>query len=285
MYEYDPNAPAGSFTPSATLTFEGVVKDGSTVVGFFAKNDSTGQYLLFSNDSNLGGLTNLTFDYSGGADSPYAYQFGFYESPSDPGGAMAFCFMAGTSILTPDGNVAVETIKIGDIVSLSDGRTAPVTWLGIQTVSTKFADKLRVLPIRIKAGALGDAMPARDLLISPDHAILLGDILVQAGALVNGVSITRETDVPESFTYYHVEVADHSLIMAENVPAETFVDNVDRMAFDNWAEHQALYGDAPAIAEMDYPRAKAQRQVPLALRNKLSARAEALYGKDIATAA
>jgi hypothetical protein len=43
------------------------------------------------------------------------------------------------------------------------------------------------------------------------------------------------------------------LISAENTPAETFVDNVDRMGFDNWDEHQALYGDTNIIIEMDYP--------------------------------
>ena len=48
----------------------------------------------------------------------------------------------------------------------------------------------------------------------------------------------RETNVPKVFTYYHVEIDDHSLIMAENTPAETFVDN-DRLNFDNWAEHEA----------------------------------------------
>jgi hypothetical protein len=193
--------------------------------------------------------------------------------------------MAGTGIRTPSGDVAVETLKIGDLVMLSDGGVAPVSWLGIQTVSTIFADKLRALPIRIKAGALGDSMPVRDLLISPDHAVLVGDILVQAGALVNGVSIVRETNVPESFTYYHVEVADHSLVLAENLAAETFVDNVDRRGFDNWAEHEALYGAQETIAEMDYPRARSARQVPAAIRARLTARAQALYGADLAAAA
>ncbi len=236
-----------------TFTYIGVATMGGNTIGIIGEN-ADGQYFLFAESDTVITSHNITHV---GVDTSGSYNLtGASESPN------GVCYMAGTAIATPDGDVAVETIKIGDVVSLSDGRAAPVTWLGIQTISTKFADKLRVLPIRIKANALGDGVPARDLLISPDHAILLGDILVQAGALVNGVSILRET-----------------------VPAETFVDNVDRMAFDNWAEHQALYGDAPGIAEMAYPRAKAQRQVPQAVRNVLLARAQALYGKELATAA
>ncbi len=64
--------------------------------------------------------------------------------------------------------------------------------------------------------------------------MFLGGILVQAGALANGGSITRERRMPEIFTDGHVEVADLELIQADAPPAETFVDNVDRMAFDNW---------------------------------------------------
>jgi hypothetical protein len=56
---------------------------------------------------------------------------------------------------------------------------------------------------------------------------------------VNGTSIVRERNVPERFTYYHIELDDHSLLLAENTPAETFVDNIDHLPFDNWAEHEA----------------------------------------------
>ncbi len=183
------------------------------------------------------------------------------------------CFYPGTMIATPQGERAVETLAIGDLVLTLEGEARPVRWMGRQTVSTRFANPMRVLPIRIQAGALAEGVPSRDLLVSPDHAILVEDILVQAGALVNGVTITRETRVPERFTYHHVELADHSLILAENTPAETFVDNVDRMAFDNWDEHEALYGHLPGIVEMDRPRAKSHRQVPMALRAVLAARA------------
>ncbi len=172
------------------------------------------------------------------------------------------CYYPGTMIATPAGERAIETLAIGDLVLTADGRSLAVRWIGRNTVSTRFADPLRVLPIRIRAGALAENRPARDLLVSPDHAILVEDILVQAGALVNGTSIRRERAVPETFTYYHIECAEHALVLAEGTPAETFVDNIDRMGFDNWAEHEALYGGAPSIVEMPYPRAQSHRQVP-----------------------
>jgi hypothetical protein len=145
----------------------------------------------------------------------------------------------------------------------------PVRWVGHSHISTRFADPLRALPIRITAGALGAGLPKRDLLLSPDHAVFLGGILAQAGALVNGVNIIRETNVPETFTYYHVELETHELLMAEGVAAESFVDNVERMHFHNWDDRVA---PATPIEEMPYPRAKAQRQLPQALRNLLAAR-------------
>ena len=195
------------------------------------------------------------------------------------------CFMPGTLIRTPDGQVEIEKIARGDFVMTADGRRAQVGWVGRQTVCMHFADPLRARPIRIKANALGENVPSRDLLVSPDHAILVENILVQAGALVNGHSIVRETDVPLIFTYYNVELDDHSLIVAENTLAETFVDNVDRLAFDNWSEHEALYPDGKAVREMDYPRAKSQRQVPRSLRERLDERGARLFATGAKVAA
>lgn len=252
------------------FTYVGAAYTGSgattTYIGFIALNTATGTYFFFDES---GTATTGTYGVNTGV--------GW-----DLNGAPA-CFMAGTAVRTPAGDVAVETLKAGDLVTLSDGRTAPVSWLGRQTVSMTFADPLRVQPIRVKADALGEGLPARDLLLSADHALLVDGILVQAGALVNGVSVVREFQIPSTFIYYHVEVADHSLILAENVPAETFVDNVDRMGFDNWEEHQALVGDT-TIAEMEYPRAQAARQVPQAIRARLLARGEALFGKVMVAA-
>jgi len=145
-----------------------------------------------------------------------------------------------------------------------------VLWVGRQTVSRRFADPGRVLPIRIAAGALAAGLPERDLLVSPCHALLIDGVLVQAGALVNGASITVETGAAETFVYYHVETEDHSLILAEGVPAETFIDNVGRMAFDNWNEHEALFPKGREMTELDYPRVTSARQLPAAIALRLA---------------
>ncbi|MCB8881880.1 Hint domain-containing protein [Acidisoma cellulosilytica] len=195
------------------------------------------------------------------------------------------CFLAGTMIATPDGERAIETLKMGDLVLTAEGNAEPVRWMGISTNSAVDGDPLNVLPIRILAGALGEGMPVRDLLVSSDHALLVDGVLVQAGAMVNGLSVVREYDVPETFTYYHVELSSHELILAEGVPAETFVDNVSRMAFDNWAEHEALYGEETRIEEMLLPRAQSQRQMKSFTQRRLMARAEALFGQPLPIAA
>jgi hypothetical protein len=87
----------------------------------------------------------------------------------------------------------------------------------------------------------------------------------------------------ERFTYFHIEIADHALILAEGAPAETFVDNVSRRTFDNYAEYEALYGEETVVQELDLPRAMSVRQVPRTTRERLAAVAMALgYEKEIA---
>jgi hypothetical protein len=192
--------------------------------------------------------------------------------------SFSICFMAGTSIATPTGPVAIEKLAIGDLVSTHSGRAVPVRWIGVQTISRPHANPTRVLPVRISAGALGEKLPRRDLLVSPGHALLIEGVLVQAGALVNHTTITREIGVTDSFCYYHVETDDHSLILAEGVPAETFIDHVDRIAFDNWYEHQLLYPEGRTVAEMNVPRVTSVRQLPSAIADIIAERAVLLQG-------
>ena len=225
-----------------------------TVVGFseggivgFAPGSGN---VLFTNDTSLAAGDRQPFD-------------------ADP---LPVCFLAGTAIATPSGAVPVERLAIGDIVLTSSGEYRRVHWIGRQTCHTRFGDPLRVLPVRVAPGALGAGVPHRDLRLSPDHALLVDGVLVQAAALVNGKTIARMTaaEVGERFVYFHVEVEDHALVLAEGVAAETFVDNVTRRRFDNYADYRALYGEAAGrIPEMAMPRVKSVRQLPRDVRQRL----------------
>ena len=190
---------------------------------------------------------------------------------SQTNGQVYLCFAPGTPIATPSGEVAVETLSIGDLVLTADGRTVAVKWLGRQTAMPRFGPAERLRLVRLQAGALGHGLPRTDLTVTADHALLIDGVLCHAGALVNGTSITRVplAEMGERYTVYHVETEAHEIILAAGTPAETFIDNVTRRVFDNFAEFEALYGDVPEMAELPYPRAMSARQLPARIRRKL----------------
>jgi serralysin len=192
--------------------------------------------------------------------------------------AIPVCFCAGTRIATPAGETQVQNLRIGDLVLTTDGKAERVRWIRRQSIACRFADPLTTLPIRIREGAIADGIPSRDLYVSPAHAVAIGGILIHAGALVNGTSITQPRTAPDVFIYYHIELNSHALILAEGLAAESFIDNVDREHFDNWAEHEALFGDVAEMVELDMPRAKSARQVPRSVRSMLAGRAARVDG-------
>lgn len=187
-----------------------------------------------------------------------------------------YCFMAGTMIATPDGEKAIESLEVGDLVLAAGGGTVPVKWLAKQTVARVFEASDRARPVVVKAGALGVNVPKRDLILSRDHAILIDGVLVQAGALLNGMTVVEMAETPARFAYYNIECDAHELVIAEGAICETFVDNVQRDVFDNHADYVARYGTPAAIAELDLPRVKAPRQLPGSVRRIVADRAAAL---------
>jgi len=82
-----------------------------------------------------------------------------------------FCFLRCTEIHTEAGPVAVEDLAIGDKVITAEGKTVPVKWIGYQTVSTRFVPAERLMPVRVKAGALGKGLPQRDLTLTADQTM------------------------------------------------------------------------------------------------------------------
>ena len=100
-----------------------------------------------------------------------------------------------------------------------------------------------------RAGALGDGLPQRDLLVSPRHAMLLDGVLIEAKDLLNGVTIVFDQFIGQ-IDYVHVEFDTHDVILAEGAASESFVDDESRDIFQNAHEYRELYPDAvkrPAI--------------------------------------
>jgi len=191
------------------------------------------------------------------------------------------CFLPGTRIATPDGETAIETLKPGDRLLTAAGGETTLAWLGRQRVPADVLHPARVNPIRIAAGALAPGVPARDLYVSPDHALELDGLLINAGALVNGDTIRQVARMPAGgFVYYHLETDAHDLILAEGCAAESFVDYGALASFEN-ADTRPAQIEHP---EMPLPRIATARLVPRRIADRLAARARTL-ASDLAETA
>ncbi len=175
------------------------------------------------------------------------------------------CFLRGTRILTPTGEVRVEELQVGDSVVTRFGGIQPVRWVGRHSHP---AGDPALTPVCIHAGALGERLPARDLYVSPGHSVLVDGTLLIARLLVNGVTVTQDW-CPQRIDYVHIELAAHDCVIAEGAWAETYADaQVSRAAFDNAAEYEALYpeaGPAPDEFTLCAPRPERGAKLEAAL--------------------
>ena len=240
---------------------------GWTVMGTIPNFGVVAQYssnnYLFTDRDDLTPGQELTVDTT----TPYTYD--------------VTCFAAGTLIATPGGTCAVEDLKTGDMVRTADGRDVAVKWVGHTTIHKTFAPAERLTPVRFRAGSLGDNVPARDLTVTADHAMLLDGALCNASALVNGADIdfVPLAEMEERTTFYHIELDRQEILIAEGAETESYVDHVARRSFDNYGEYVALYGDEPAIAELDLPRIASARLLPASVRARIG-----LDGAEVAFA-
>ncbi|OYV35126.1 MAG: hypothetical protein B7Z80_19280 [Rhodospirillales bacterium 20-64-7] len=246
-----------SFANSAASELSTSLAGLGTIAGFTAGDvlhleDVTANSAFFYNHvltlQNAGVLAGLiTFT------SDYPQIFHLAADPSGGTDVTAPCFCAGTRIATARGEVAVENLKVGDLVRTRDAGFVPIGWIGRRSYTPReVVENLDLRPIRIAAGALGPGMPARELRLSSGHAICIGDALVPAGALINGGSIAH-CDRHETIRYFHLELARHEVIFAEQCPAESFLEDALRWQFEN-AREFALAHPLPAPKRSCLPR-------------------------------
>lgn len=142
------------------------------------------------------------------------------------------CFLKGTEIATPQGWSLVEDLRIGDLVETLDHGPQPIRWIaGSELTQVDLAKRPNLTPIRIRAGALGPNRPKTDLVVSPQHRVLVrskiarrmfdtDEILVPAKRLleIDGVTVDRSTS---PVWYFHFRCDDHEIIFANGAYAET----------------------------------------------------------------
>ncbi|WIU42211.1 Hint domain-containing protein [Methylorubrum extorquens] len=188
-------------------------------------------------------------------------------------GDYVVCYCAGTLILTLQGEVSVEDLQIGDIVVTASGKHRPIKWIGTRSYIGRFANaNSNVLPVRFKAGSLADGIPARDLRVSPKHAMFLDGVLIPAEHLVNGVSIVKEERV-EELTYFHIELESHDVLIAEGAASESFVDDNGRGIFHNAHTFAAMYPNEQRVTAVYYAPRVEHGFVLEAVRQRLNERA------------
>ncbi|MEI7709921.1 MAG: Hint domain-containing protein [Rhodospirillales bacterium] len=144
----------------------------------------------------------------------------------------ALCFLPDTLIETPDGQVRVQDLKTGDIVTTFSGAHRPISWIGTGSVLATRGKRGPATPVIVRKHALGHGMPFYDLRVTKGHSFLLDGVLIPVEFLVNHRTIEWD-DRAKEVTLYHVELETHDILIANGAPAESYRDDGNRWLFQN----------------------------------------------------
>lgn len=186
----------------------------------------------------------------------------------DEDGVSAFnvpCFTPGTRILTPGGNRLVENLRVGDLVITQDAGPQPIRLVARRSLSAaQLAGSPQFAPVRILKGALGGGLPHCDIVVSPQHRMLiagretnllfgLDQALATAKSLVNGRAINSDP-APEGVEYIHLVFDTHQIIFAEAAPTESFFPGSEAIDGLGGATRSELLALFPELRSGDFTR-------------------------------
>ncbi|WP_086652482.1 Hint domain-containing protein [Acetobacter malorum] len=195
------------------------------------------------------------------------------------------CFLSGTLLSTPTGEVAVEDVQVGDtLLTFENGKPVaqPVVWVGSRQAEVRAGLPLDEAgwPVRVRQNALADGVPGKDLLITPEHCLYLDGQFVPVRMLVNGETIAYDQTI-RAYTYYHVETAQHAVIMADGALTESYLDTGNRRAFRQAGTVVRIPGLARCWAEDAAAPLMTARDAVEPLHQRLAQRAEMLRGAEV----
>lgn len=233
-----------------TVNADGTISGGSNADG------SIGQLIFNFPITSLGAV---------GFNSPSGGNFDGVEVGIESTTFDVICFASGTNIMTPTGARPIEGLDVGDMVVTVDNGIKPILWKGIRSFKDLQDPKSEALrPVRIIAGALGNGLPQRDLLVSRQHRILVRSKVAQRmfGAhevLIPAIKLTALPGVhldkkSTEVTYVHVLLDAHEMILAEGTPAESLYTGAQALRSLPLAAKQEVMEIFPELAEQPGPQ-------------------------------
>lgn len=208
------------------------IDTGGTVHSFVSFNDRPA---VTATAGPASGSTSTQIGQAGSGQSLETSDGGAsYITQTTPNSGAIPCFVRGTHIETSNGAVKVEDLRAGDFLRIQNGELVAAKLI----LSTKVSARLlyqnpKLRPICITAGCLGLGLPARDLLVSPQHRILVSSPIVkrmfgEQGALVAAIRLTSlpgifQVDDIDDVEYFHIITPNHEILNSEGVLSESFL--------------------------------------------------------------
>lgn len=222
-------------------TYATIVSSGNI---FNATVDKTGSFTA----SNGVKMTPI-FYYS--AQTPPSPGDAVHRYESDGGNSYLYviCFLKNTQIKTPNGYVVIQDLKEGDdVLTLVNGqeKVSKIIWTGKAHchVQQKFTDDLSGYPVKILKNAISDGVPFQDMSITSEHCLFFEGKFIPVRMLVNNKTIYYDKSVKD-YDYYHIETENHSVIIANGVLTESYLDTGNRLQFNQIHEDRLIYLTMP----------------------------------------
>lgn len=188
-------------------------------------------------------------------------------------------FVTGTEILTTDGAKRIEELRVGDRVLTADDQYQPIRWIGRKELTfSTLTDPDRLRLIRICAEALGEGLPAHDLIVSPQHRVLIRskiakrmfdtpEVLIAAKKLLSAQNISVDHSF-ENINYSHLLFDKHEIIFAEGCPTESFYPGPEALKSLSDDARQKLWALFPELISRDPAHLSSARKIPSGVHQK-----------------